>query len=481
MKRSILRLVAASSLLIAIVAGHASSRPRYGGTVRVLLRDRVNTLDPQGDEEHTVARDRVSALIFERLTEMDALGQPQPRLATSWKADPAKRSWQFNLRLAEFHDGSTVTAQDVVASWTKVSTGWKISALDKQTVIIETPAPVYHLPEMLALPKFAVVKRNPDNTIAGTGPYKISDWRPGERVTLSANEDYWGGRSFPDSIEIQLASTMREQLLERQLGPYAAAELGVDQVRPLEQSNQNISYSRPSDLLVVLFLQPDSPGNRPGRKPVDPRIREALSQSINRATISNFILQKKAVPANGLLPQWLTGYEFLFPGGMNLERAKELRAETASLVIVPPISLAYDFADPVAKLVAERLALDAREAGITVQPYGESHVTGLPARGTTNSNADAVLLRIPLPSLEPSVALSATLDELSLNDSQSSPLNASRTEDLFEIERKTLQNFRVVPVAHLSQAVWLSNSAHNWQQQPNGAWSLDQLWMEGPR
>ncbi len=89
MKRSILRLVAASSLLIIMVAGHASSRPRYGGTVRVLLRDRVNTLDPQGDEEHTAARDRISALIFETLTQMDALGQPQPRLATSWKADPA--------------------------------------------------------------------------------------------------------------------------------------------------------------------------------------------------------------------------------------------------------------------------------------------------------------------------------------------------------------------------------------------------------
>jgi len=480
MKRSLLRLIAASSFVITIVAGHASSRPRYGGTVRVLLRDRVNTLDPLGDEEHTVARDRVAGLIFETLTQMDALGQPHPRLAASWKTDPAKRSWQFNLRLAEFHDGSTVTAQDVVASWAKISTGWKVSALDKQTVTIETPSPVYHLPEMLALPKFAVVRRNPDNTIVGTGPYKISDWRPGERVVLSANEAYWGGRSFPDSIEIQLASAMREQLLERQLGPYAAAELGVDQVRPLEQNNQNISYSRPSDLLVVLFLQPDSPNARPGRKPVDSRVREALSDSINRAAISNFILQKKAVPANGLLPQWLTGYEFLFPGGMNLDRAKELRAEAAGLVIVSPITLAYDFADPVAKLVAERIAVDAREAGVVVQPYGESHVTTLPARGGANINADAVLLRIPLLSLEPSVALSSTLDELSLNDAQS-PLSAARPEDLFEIERKTLQNFRVVPVSHLSQAVWLSNSAHNWQQQPNGVWSLDQLWIEGAR
>jgi ABC-type transport system substrate-binding protein len=367
----------------------------------------------------------------------------------------------------------------VVASWSKIPTGWKLSAMDKQTVTIETLAPVYHLPELLALPKFAVIKRNPDNTFTGTGPYKISDWRPGERVTLVANEDYWGGRSFPDSIEISLAFSMREQLVERQLGFYTAAEIGVDQVRPLEQNNQNIAYSRPSDLLVIVFLQPDSPSVRTARKPVDARIREALSDSINRATISNFILQKKAVPANGLLPQWLTGYEFLLPGGMNLERAKELRAEAASLVIVSPIALAYDFADPVAKLVAERIAVDAREAGIVVQPYGESHVTGLATRG--GANADAVLLRIPLKSLDPSVALAATLDDLGWNDGQSSPLSAPGPEDLFEIERKTQQNFRVVPVAHLSQALWLSNSAHNWQQQPNGSWSLDQLWIEGAR
>src|SRR6266852_1946237 len=134
--------------------------------------------------------------------------------------------------------------------------------------------------------------------------------------------------------------------------------------------------------------------------------RTALKFNLPPPCVSSyFILQKKAVPANGLLPQWLTGYEFLFPGGMNLDRAKELRAEAAGLVIVSPITLAYDFADPVAKLVAERIAVDAREAGVVVQPYGESHVTTLPARGGANVNADAVLLRIPPLSLEPSVAL----------------------------------------------------------------------------
>ncbi len=167
---------------------------------------------------------------------------------------------------------------------------------------------------------------------------------------------------------------MREQLLDRQLGYHTAAEIGVDQARPLEQNNQNIAYSRPSDLLVILFLQPDSPRD----------VREEsrwIRGYVKRFRIPSIALpsaisscKRKPCPPTGLLPQWLTGYEFLFPGGMDLDRAKELRAEAAGLVIVPPITLAYDFADPVSKLVAERIAVDAREAGVVVQPYGESHM-----------------------------------------------------------------------------------------------------------
>jgi hypothetical protein len=201
---------------------------------------------------------------------------------------------------------------------------------------------------------------------------------------------------------------------------------------------------------------------------------------MNRAAISNVILQRRAVPASGLLPQWLTGYEFLFPGGTDLERARALRAEAAGLVIISPIALAYDFADPLAKLAAERIALDAREAGLTVQPYGEAHMNSKGSRGSIN--ADAVLLRVPLGSLEPSVALGSLAEELGLPSEVSvSALSAVRPEDLFEVESKALADFRVIPISHISQALWLNNGAHNWVQSPNGTWDLEQLWVEGSR
>ena len=483
MRRLLLQLFAISSLVLLAAAAYGGSRPRYGGTVRILLHDRVLSIDPLSDEDHPAARDRLAALAFENLTQIDAQGRLRPGLAASWHADQSKRAWQFRLRLANFHDGTVLIAADVAASLAKSNPAWKYSAVDRQTVSIETPYAVQQMPELLALPRYAIVKRQADGNnppiLIGTGSYKLNQWQAGEHAQFTANEDYWGGRPFADTIEFQMGATLREQLMDRQLGSFAATELSVDQIRSVEQNNQTVMLSRPADLLALVFLQPES-GGRPGRKPVDARVRQALGLAMNRAAISNVIFQRRAIPASGLLPQWLTGYEFMFNSATDINRAKELRADAAAYVVISPISLAYDFADPLARLAAERIAVDARESGIVVQPYAESHINSKAARGTMN--ADAILLRVPLESLDPSVALAARMDDLGLPlESAPAMLGASRPEDLLEIERKLLENNRVLPVAHVPQVLWLNSTAHNWQQELNGAWNLDQLWMEGAR
>jgi hypothetical protein len=213
---------------------------------------------------------------------------------------------------------------------------------------------------------------------------------------------------------------------------------------------------------------------------VDARVREALSLAINRAAISNVLLQRKGIPAAGLLPQWLTGYEFMLGGATNLERARELRSDAAAFVVIAPIALAYDFSDPLAKLVAERIAVDAREAGIVIQPYGELHINS--KTGRSSINADALLLRVPLQSVDPQTALAARFDDLGLL--QATPaaiLAATRPEDVLEAEQATLASHCILPVAHVPQVLWLNTTAHNWQQRVNGEWDLDQLWVEGAR
>jgi ABC-type transport system substrate-binding protein len=472
-------LAAISCLLLALTGANGSSRPRYGGTARILLQHKVFNLDPVADEDYPQERDRLAALTFETLTQLDALGQLRPRLASSWQSDSGHRFWQFRLRLAKFNDDTPVTAADVIASLNKSEPAWHCTTVDRQTVTIETPVPVNHLPEMLALERFAIVKRRPDGMLVGSGAYRLSEWQPGERALFSANEDYWTGRPYPDAIEFQMGASLRDQLLQRQLGPYAAAAINLDALRVLDPGVQNVLMSRPSDLLVLVFLQSDNapPAVRGRRKPVDPRIREALAASMNRQAVGA-LLQRRATPASGLLPQWLTGYEFLLNTAQDPDRARKLALSAGA--VTSPISLAYDFSDPTAKLVAERIQVDAGQVGIQVRPYGESHINSKTAQ--SSMNADVVLLRAPLPSVEPGVALSTLAATVGIDlPTTSAALAAAHPEELLAAERKSLEGFRVIPVARLPQAVWLNGSAHNFQQLPTGAWDLEQLWVEGAR
>jgi len=454
-------------------ASIADTRPHYGSTARILIQHKLATLDPLAESDYSADRDKLCQLVFETLTEVDGQGHLVRKLASSWHAEASQRVWQFQLRLANFQDGTVITAAFAVGSLKAVAPDWKITANNRQAFTIETPVPSPHLPELLSLPKFAIVKRLADNTPVGSGPYKLSQWQAGEHAAFSANDDYWGGRPYPDSVEVQMGASLRDHLLEHSLGHDHVAVLGLDQAHALEQSSQNIVFSRPAELLAIVFLQPDhDPSSR--KKPVDAHIREAISDSLNRAAISNVLLQRKAAPATALLPQWLTGYEFMFADKNNPEQARKLRMETGA---VPPVTLAYDFADPVSKMVAERIAVDAREAGITVQTYGESHINT--RSGRKASNADAVLLKLQLPALDSSAALAGIADNLDLPPELSSAiLSAARADDLFTAERKALEDYRIIPVAHLSQVLWLNSTVHNWQQLPDGEWNLERMWVE---
>lgn len=475
---AVFALLCTTSLYLMCVTQHlwAGARPRYGGAVHLVLQHKVNSLVPTDESESSADQAQIGSLIFETLTQIDGQGHVHPCLATSWQAEAGGRVWQLQLRSANFHSGTSLTAATAAASLRTASPDWKVSVNGRQAVTIETPVPAPHLPELLALQRFAIVRKIADGAVEGTGPFKISDWRPGEHALLTANDDYWGGRAYADAIDIRMGASLREHLLERRLGPDHAAELGIDQVRALEQSNQNLMVSRPADLLAVVFLQRNS-STSPGKKQIDPRIREAISLAVSRSAISNVLLQRKSAPARGLLPQWLTGYEFLLPADTNLENARKLRAEAGANT---PVTLAYDFSDPVAKMVAERIAVDAREAGITIQPVADAHTSTPSERKTLN--ADAVLLRLPLQSLDATAALAGLEKGLELSpEIHTAILSANRSEDLLEAERKATEDHRIIPIVHVSQALWLNSNVHNWQILPNGAWKLDQLWVEGTK
>src|SRR5437588_10540948 len=93
------------AFLFLVITASASTRPHYGGTVRVLIQHKVNSLDPGVETEYPADREKLASLVFETLTQIDAQGHARPKLAASWQAEAGQRIWQFQLHAANFHDG----------------------------------------------------------------------------------------------------------------------------------------------------------------------------------------------------------------------------------------------------------------------------------------------------------------------------------------------------------------------------------------
>ncbi len=318
--------------------------------------------------------------------------------------------------------------------------------------------------------------RNSDGTFAGaagSGPFRIAEWEPGVRVVLAANDDYRGGRPFVDSVEIQMGRAPRDRILDLALGNADFAEIPAEQARHAAESGVRVSASQPDELLALAFL----PG-RPAAE--DARVREGLARSVDRVAIVNFLLQKEGEPAGGLLPQWSSGTAFLFSTAADAPGAKELASQIAP---APKILLGYDSGGGLEQTVAERIAVDAQEAGMSISLAAQAASGG--AEGNSSgapANLDAVLIRWRMPSPGPRDALGnflrmfgalAGLDPAPLPDSAS-------PEQCYARERAAVSSYRVIPLVWLPRVYGLSARVRDWKAPaPGEGWPLADVWLEG--
>ena len=301
-------------------------------------------------------------------------------------------------------------------------------------------------------------------------PFKMAEWEPGKHATLIANEDALGGRPFVDSIQIQMGRAGKEMLLDLELGKTDLAEIPVEQARRAAERGVRVSLSPADELLALIF-----PAGRAATE--DPRVREALAAAMDRGSIVNFILQRNGEVAGGLLPQWSSGTAFLFSTAADPAHAKEIWAQIAG---PPKLVLGYDSGDSLEQSVAERIVVNAREAGISLAaqaiPSGD---TGAAPQATF----DARLIRLRMPSPLPRVALAnflATLGPLTKLDASPLPEQAS-PQQIYDRERTAVESKRVVPLVWLPQAYGLSARVRNWKAPgPGETWPLADVWLDGP-
>jgi peptide/nickel transport system substrate-binding protein len=157
----------------------------------------------------------------------------------------------------------------------------------------------------------------------GTGPYKISEWRRGDELIFTRNDDYWGNKAKTSTLVFRWSSEAAQRLLELQSGTVD----GIDNVGPddfaVVQQNSNLKLIE-REALNVFYV-----GMNNTYAPFDnEKVRQAVAMSIDRQRIvDNFFPAGSEVASHFTpcaIPNGCAGeswYEF------NPERGRQLLAE----------------------------------------------------------------------------------------------------------------------------------------------------------
>ncbi len=336
-----------------------ASEMTFGGTYRRPLLNNPPTLDPSIVTE--IYGRTVVSQMFDGLVQFDAHLKPTPAIAEFWEASRDARTWTFHLRRGVmFHHGREVTAEDFVYSFTRLLKGGKagplaellqriqgaedfrtgktpqiegLQAVERYTLQIKLKEPFSPLLAVLGIANAAVVPQEEigrhgeqfGRAPVGTGPFKFVRWEPNQEIVLSANEHYYGGRPFLDSVVYKIGATYEEIFEEFVKGNLEETMIPSEKTDVVRTDPQYHHYKRVrKPRLSLLYI-----GFNTRLKPFDDkRVRQAFNYAVNREAIVREITKMGSIPATGALPPGMPGHDHDLQGYYyNPVKAKRLLAE----------------------------------------------------------------------------------------------------------------------------------------------------------
>ena len=257
---------------------------------------RLNPLDPLEREMMSV-----TDLMYEGLMYLDDDYKPQPCLAERYSTTKNGKTWYFYLREGiTFHDGTPLTAHDVVATVEEIlrlanegsANGTKgryaslkyfinsIQASDNQTVVVNTNRANYGFLYAMTFPILKASEVQSDNPV-GTGAYYLDLFEPTNYLLLSAYTGWW--QNMPDyrQIMVTMYATSRDLISGYE---YSNVDAVLTRAITAAQyrsgvSSYNIDY-RTTQLEVLMM-------NNNVRELSDIRVREAIRYMIDLDDIVN--------------------------------------------------------------------------------------------------------------------------------------------------------------------------------------------------
>ncbi|MDJ0897083.1 MAG: ABC transporter substrate-binding protein [Alphaproteobacteria bacterium] len=323
------------------------------------------TLDPMAQNEAPTTR--MARQIYETLVTRDVQLALQPMIAESWDTiDP--ETWQFNLRKdAKFHDGTPLTAKDVVFSIKRaqspnsdfkehVNAIKSVEAKDDHTVILKTDGPnpillsqlvsIFIMSEDWSKKHGVEVPQNYEdkeetyaarNTM-GSGAYRVELREQDVRTVLVKNPDWWGWKKFPGNIDkieftpIANAATRVAALLSGELDIVTDAPL---QDLKRVEATSGMKLSSVNQIRTIFFGMDQGSkelrsSNIKGKNPLaDPKVREAMYRAIDITAIQKKVMRGLSIPAGIITPPGVHGYTEKLDErlGYDVDKAKALMAE----------------------------------------------------------------------------------------------------------------------------------------------------------
>lgn len=270
--------------------------------------------------------------IFDTLvTYADNSADLVPCLATKWEQSDNRLEWIFTLREGvKFHDGTDLDADAVAFSFQRVLDpkhpdryGIKapfgvdfaviddIVVNDKRTVAFKLKRPSGIFVRNLAMSAAgivspAAVRKSKEKfrvEPVGTGPFRFSQWVPGEKLEIVANPDHWRGRPGVNRVIFKPIADNAARLLELQTGKIDLAdELSIPS-REQIRSDPNLKLlSRPGMNVGYLSLNCSRP-------PFDnPKVRRAIAHAIQKKDILTSALENQGQVATTPMPRTLWGH-----------------------------------------------------------------------------------------------------------------------------------------------------------------------------
>ena len=331
----------------------------FGGEFRRTWAD-PPTLDP-----HLTSDTTSMALVVEIYSGLVSLNtnlELEMEIAQDLEIDDTGTIYTFHLKPdAKFHDGKPVTAhdfkysieraahpdlgstvadtylndivgsQDVFDGNTTDMAG--VQVIDDLTLQITIDAPKAYFLAKLTYPTAYVLDqenvesggRSWADTPNGTGPFKLTEYRIGERMILERNENYYKTKARLDRVIFNLAGGQTMAMYENDEIDFTDVGLfDIDRVLdPTEPLNSELIIAAPEFVISYIGFNTQEP-------PFDDRkFRQALNHAIDKELIATEVLSELAVPAYGILPPGFPGYNPNLKGlEFDPDLAKQLLAES---------------------------------------------------------------------------------------------------------------------------------------------------------